>query len=225
MGASVFIPQRPAIVYPDSDGKPIADNTLQFRWIVAIKECLERLYARRADVFVAGDLLWYPVEGKPGICLAPDALVAFNRPEGDRGSYKQWEEGGIAPQVVFEVRSPKNRFQELCRKLKFYEEYGVLEYYLYDPDHNVLEGWLRNGNGLEEIRDMNNWISPQLGVRFDMTGSELRIFGPDGQPFLTFQELAPGREHIAQERDIERQRAERMAAQLRGLGLEPPTST
>lgn len=25
------------IIYPDSDGKPMADNTLQFRWITMIK--------------------------------------------------------------------------------------------------------------------------------------------------------------------------------------------
>jgi hypothetical protein len=27
---------RPAIVYPESDGNPIAENTLQFEWIVKI---------------------------------------------------------------------------------------------------------------------------------------------------------------------------------------------
>ena len=51
-----------AIIYPDSDGQPIADNTKQFRWIVIIKENLEFLFINNHDVFVAGDLLWYPVE-------------------------------------------------------------------------------------------------------------------------------------------------------------------
>lgn len=32
------------IVYPDSDGQPMADNTLQFEWIVTIKENLERVF-------------------------------------------------------------------------------------------------------------------------------------------------------------------------------------
>lgn len=41
----------------DSDGKPMADNTEQYRWIVLIKENLEILFASIADVFVAGDLL------------------------------------------------------------------------------------------------------------------------------------------------------------------------
>ena len=83
---------------------------------------------------MAGDLLWYPVQGKPKIRTAPDAMVAFGRPKGYRGSYKQWEEEGIAPQVVFEVLSPGNRPKDLVRKFRFYEQYGVEEFYLYDPE-------------------------------------------------------------------------------------------
>ena len=45
------------IIYPDSDGKPMADNTKQFRWIVTIKENLECLFADNDNVFIAGDLL------------------------------------------------------------------------------------------------------------------------------------------------------------------------
>ena len=32
---------RPSIVYPDDDGQPMAENTLQFKWIVVVKEGLE----------------------------------------------------------------------------------------------------------------------------------------------------------------------------------------
>jgi Uma2 family endonuclease len=118
---SVPIPstKQSEIVYPESDGKPMADNTLQFQWIVTIKEGLARAFSARPDIFVAGDLLWYPVEGRPDICAAPDAMVAIGRPAGYRGCYKQWEEDGIAPQVVFEVLSPNNRPAEMERKLTF----------------------------------------------------------------------------------------------------------
>ena len=51
------------VIYPDDDGNPISDNTLQFRWIVTIKENIELINANNPDVLVAGDLLWYPVEG------------------------------------------------------------------------------------------------------------------------------------------------------------------
>src|SRR4051795_5963477 len=99
----------PRITYPDTDGQPMAENTLQFQWIVTIKEGLEHAFAADPDVFVAGDLFWYPVEGHPEIVVAPDAMVVFGRQKGHRMSYRQWEEGGIAPQVVFDVLSPSNR--------------------------------------------------------------------------------------------------------------------
>ncbi len=90
------------IIYPESDGQPMAENMQQFRWIVMIKENLETLFQDNPQVFVAGDLFWYPVEGTPEIRRAPDTLVVFGRPRGDRGSYRQWLEDNIAPQVVFD---------------------------------------------------------------------------------------------------------------------------
>ena len=83
------------IQYPDSDGKPLAENTKQLRWIVTLFGNLSALFRSSPTVFVAGDNLWYPVEGHPEIRVAPDVYVVFGRPKGDRGSYKQWEEDGI----------------------------------------------------------------------------------------------------------------------------------
>lgn len=104
------------IIYPESDGKPMADNTKQFELIVEIKKGLDLLYVNDPQVFIAGDLFWYPVEGQPKIVTAPDVMVAFGRPKGDRGSYKQWEENNIAPQVVFEILSPTNSRIEMSKK-------------------------------------------------------------------------------------------------------------
>ena len=36
----------PEVIYPESDGKPIADNTKQFRWIVTIKEIFGMVVCR-----------------------------------------------------------------------------------------------------------------------------------------------------------------------------------
>jgi Uma2 family endonuclease len=225
--------QRREIHYPDSDGQPMADNMLQFHWIVLIKENLETLFREREDVFVAGDLLWYPEEGQPRICRAPDAMVVFGRPKGYRGSYKQWEEDGLAPQVVFEVRSSANTFKEMAEKLLFYDSYGVEEYYLYEPEpeKNELTGFLRQGDRLRTIDEMNGWVSPRLGIRFDTSGEELRIFAPDGTPFRSHQEVVEWAKQAEQERDTERvarehaeQERERLLAKLRELGVEPQES-
>ena len=55
------IPTPTQIEYPDSDGKPMSDNTKQFRWIVTIQGGLDAQYLDDPNVFVAGNLLWYPV--------------------------------------------------------------------------------------------------------------------------------------------------------------------
>jgi Uma2 family endonuclease len=176
-------------IYPESDGEPMAENTVQFQYIVTIEGGLDALYRDDANVFVAGDLFWYPVEGDPSIRTAPDVLVVFGRPKGHRGSYLQWLEDNIAPQVIFEVQSPGNRFNEMLRKFQFYERYGIEEYYLYDPDRGTLEGWLRRNGKLEEIKEMAGWISPRLKVRFELHEGKLQLFGPDGRRFLTYVEL------------------------------------
>jgi Uma2 family endonuclease len=229
-------------IYPDSDGKPMADNTIQFRWIVLIKENLELIFDDAPDVFVAGDLLWYPVEGHPEICVAPDVMVAFGRAKGDRGSYQQWRENNIAPQVVFEILSPGNRLKEMTKKLQFYDRYGVEEYYIYDPETNELNGLYKHENRLNVIEDTHNWVSPRLQIRFALSEDSLAIYRPDGQKFLTTLELnqyanqesqranqesqradqeSQRADQESQRADQEYERAERLLAQLMAMGIQP----
>jgi len=177
------------VIYPDSDGELMADNTKQFNWIVLIKEGLEALFANKEDVFVAGDLLWYPLEGNPKTRKAPDVLVAFGRPKGDRGSYKQWEEDNIAPQVVFEINSPGNTTLEMLRKFDFYQHYGVEEYVFYDPDSNELAIWVRNAGRLKAVEEVSNWQSPLMGIRFVLDDDTLFLYRPDGERFATYTEI------------------------------------
>ncbi len=216
------------IHYPDSDGKPMADNTKQFKLIVMIKENLEIWFAAMAHVFVAGDLLWYPIEGDNATCLAPDAMVVFGAGKGDRGSYQQWKEGNIPPQVTFEILSPSNFAPEMEEKRKFYETHGVEEYYSFDPDRLLLKGWMRANDRLLAIPDMNGWVSPRLQIRFAQFNGELEIYRPDGRKFLTSVELdrfaqqqalqADQQRLIAREErhraQREQQRADRAEAQM-----------
>ena len=176
-------------IYPDSDGKPMAENTLQLEWIVLLKFGLEACYDEIQDVFVAADLLWYPVEGHPEINVAPDVMVAFGRPKGHRGSYIQFVEENVAPQVVFEIISPGNRKKEMENKLAFYQKYGIQEYYTYDPQRNIFQIYVRSGEQLVKYTDMREWVSPRLKVKFEWNEVTLNIFEPDGDPFLSYHEL------------------------------------
>lgn len=218
------------IVYPDSDGQPMADNTQQFEWIVFLKKNLDVLFAEDPNVFVAGDLLWYPLQGRNERRTAPDVMVVFGRPKGDRGSYKQWEEDNIAPQVVFEILSPSNTLDEMARKLLFYERYGVEEYYIYDPATNQLSAWLRGEEGLDLVEFDRGWTSPKLQIRFELSDAAMQVFDPQGQPFRssiemvtqleqTHHQLEQTQQQLAQERH----RSQLLADKLRDLGIDPET--
>jgi len=214
MSTQTLVRRKPEIEYPDSDGQPLSDNTLQFQWIVTLQGGLDALFRDDPDVFVAGDLLWYPSEGDSVTRAAPDVMVVFGRPKGYRGSYQQWEEDDVAPQVVFEVLSPHIRTSEVVGKFQFYDRFDVEEYYVFDPHKSDLTGWIRRGQSLAEIPQADGWTSPRLSVRFDLSSGDLQVFGPDGRPFVTYVE-------VFEQLERERQRAERLAAQLRALGVEP----
>jgi Uma2 family endonuclease len=179
-----IIPRDP--VYPDSDGEPMADNTLQYEWIVTLQGGFDDLL----EDFVGGDLLWYPVHGEPKTRVAPDVLVALGRPKGHRGSYKQWAEGGVPPTLVVEVLSPSNTESEMLAKVRFYDRYGVREVVIYDPDSGDLEVWVRGPSRLERVAQPMGWTSPSTGVTLSVDGTALVAVRPDGRRFLSYLELS-----------------------------------
>jgi Uma2 family endonuclease len=226
---------QPNLVYPETDGEPMAENTLQFRWIVTLQGGIDALFRDRPDVFVAGDLFWYPIEGDNTTRVAPDVLVVFGRPKGDRRSYLQWQEANIPPQVVIEVLPPGNSGPEIVRKRRFYERHGVEEFYTYDPDRVVFVAWVRKGDRLEAVEALRGWVSPRLGIRFEIEDGEFRVYDPEGRRFETFLEVTEraGDERRKAEKaqrraEKERRRAEklarradRLAERLRALGVDP----
>lgn len=215
------LPQEP-LEYPSSDGKPIADNTKQARWIISLYNNIRRYFLHK-EVFIAADLLWYPVEGQPGISAAPDTMIVFGRPDGDRSSYRQWQEEGIAPQVVFEVLSPSNTPMEMFKKQHFYEQYGVEEFILIDPgkkeaDPERFVPYLRVGDHLQATDfETVDWTSPHLGFRFRQEGDRVLIFYPDGSPFQTFEEIGEELEAEKQRAESEKQRADKAEQELEQL--------
>lgn len=198
----------------------MAESTEQYRWIVMIKENLEILFANDPDVFIAADLFWYPLQvtTPPAPQQAPDVMVAFGRPKGRRRSYQQWKEQNVPAQVVFEILSASNKTREgienMEYKFLFYQQHGVEEYYIYDPDEFVLQGWQRQDDVLVEIPSLTDWISPRLGIRFQwQPRTELVLYCPDGQRFLSSVELNERAEQAQQQAEQERQRAEQAQRQ------------
>lgn len=227
-----------AVVYPDTDGEPMAENTIQYQWIVTLCGNLD---AFLPDAFVAGDLFWYPVEGDPLTVIAPDVMVALGRPKGHRKSYMQWEEANVPPKVVFEIWSPSNTFAAQYKKIKFYDRFGVEEFYTWNPESREFSAFIRRNGSLEPVSTEGGFESELLGIRFEAK-DDLTVFYKDGSSFLTFAEtiarsqavaqerdaVAQERDAVAQERDAVAQkydqaaaRAELLAAKLRELGIDP----
>jgi Uma2 family endonuclease len=232
---TTFLDLTEELLYPTDDGNPMAESTEQYDWIVTIKENLEVLLSDRPDVFIAADLAWYPiqVQAPPAPYQAPDVMVVFGRNKGARRSYMQWKEENLGPQVVFEILSEGNKSRKgkaaMKSKFQFYQQHGVEEYYIYDPDEFTLEGWQKQGNQLLAIPRMGGWVSPRLGIRFDwQPGRELELYYPDGRRFSSFLEKD---QMVEQERSraeraqvlMEQERAakERLEAYLRSQGIDP----
>src|SRR5712692_4479989 len=125
------------VIYPESDGKPMAETDVHRDWMVRIIELLKFFFLGK-HVYVSGNLLIYYVEGDPKKSVAPDVFVVKNSDPGRRRIFKIWEEG-IGPVFVMEVTSKKTRRQDLGAKKELYAQLKVAEYFLYDP----LAEWLK----------------------------------------------------------------------------------
>ncbi|AWM41302.1 hypothetical protein GobsT_00730 [Gemmata obscuriglobus] len=227
------------------DRTPTPDAMLRAEWRMKLVGELRELFAGQR-VFVASELFWYPTEDDLATHRAPDVLIAFDRAPVFRDAYRQWEEDGLAPHVVFELRSPNDTRADMAAKQRFYDRYGVEEYYLLDPHGGSGIGWVRNEGRFELVYPLGGYSSPRLGVRFEEDHGELKLFTPDGREFRTReQRVGEMQEELRQttlafeserERALnalrwlseERGRAEEaraardaLAAKLRELGIDP----
>ncbi|MGL5095300.1 MAG: Uma2 family endonuclease, partial [Planctomycetia bacterium] len=71
----------PDVEYPESDGKPLAETDVHIDLVLSLRERLKAFFAHDPNVYVAGNLFVYYVEGRPKVCLAPDGFVSFGVPD------------------------------------------------------------------------------------------------------------------------------------------------
>lgn len=197
------------VFYPSSDGAPMGENTTQFKWIIALYNGFQGLFHSRNDVFIASNLFWYPVKGNTNIVTAPDVMIAFGRPPGERLSYMQWKEDNVPFQIVIEITSPSNNPPEMAKKFDFYQRYGVEEYYIYDPAENALDCWIRKDEKLSPVKNLSRHVSPRTGISFDFSDSAgMRVIDPEGKPFASYIELIARHAEEQERAELERKRAE-----------------
>lgn len=205
------------IHYPESDGKPMAESELHLLQLLALVFVLRTYFERAQDVYVGGNMLMYFVEGDPTQSVAPDVFVVKGVPKRVHRVYKVWEDGK-GPDVVIELSSRSTRREDLGNKRVLYEELGVAEYYVFDPQREYLDPPLRGHrlvNGTYQTADGLTMFSEALGLELRVEGTELRLFEPQrGEYLLTPPELTERVEELDERVGELDERVEELDAQL-----------
>jgi Uma2 family endonuclease len=205
------------------DGKPV-DNLFVEREYRLLTEPLYSSWSSPSGPFlaVANVGLFYAYREPP---FVPDVMLSLGVPAGrdltlrENRSYFTWIIGK-PPDVVIEIVSDLRGGEE-TEKLTAYARIGVTYYVIHDPLDRLHHGLLRAfylSKGKYEPTEASWLDSVGLGLTFwegEFQGQQhphwLRWCDRNGVIIPTGQERA----------EQEKQRAERLAAQLRALGVEP----
>lgn len=183
------------IIYPYSDGKPMAESDPARDYLTYCVEALNIYYQNRTDVYVSGNLFIYYTQGEPSDVIAPDVFVVFGVRKKKRPSYKVWEENNKAPDFVVEITSESTQEEDETTKPSKYASLGVTEYFQYDPEAQYLNPNLKGfrlnlSNTYEPIQpdilpDGTFSIhSKILNLDLRLIYDELRFFDPQTENML-----------------------------------------
>ena len=185
-GALVTPPDT--VEYPTRDGRPVAETDLHFLRLTGAAYGLRKFFAARDDVYVGSNLMVFDQPGNPRRHLSPDIFVAFGVRSGSRDLFKIWEEQ--PPAFVLEITSKSTRREDERTKRKRYAQWGVPEYFLYDPRAEwvkpPLQGFRLEGR---RYRRMSECVLPNgkrglecktLQLYLWLRDGELRLYEPSG---------------------------------------------
>ena len=198
----------PTIVYPESDGKPMAETDVHRDLMVDFIQMLQHHF-RDEPVYVSGNLLIYYEEGNSKKSVAPDVFVVHGVAKKRRRTYRTWEEGKT-PDFVLEVSSRSTHRNDIEEKKALYAEVlEVQEYYIYDPEGEIephFIGYELIDGVYHEIDFVDSRLpSSVLGLELGERDGVLRLYNP-----RTREWLQPAPERAQQEADA-RQNAESRA--------------
>jgi Uma2 family endonuclease len=213
--------QPDAIIYPSSDGEPVAETYDHLYAILTTLEVLKQHLENRKATVLANQNLFY-AQGYPKLRVVPDVMVIYDVESGGRDSYKLWEEKQV-PQVIFEMTSKKTQEEDRMNKKDLYERLEVKEYWLFDPKGEWIEEKLRGyrlrGDSYELINDSR---SEPLKLRLTVEDKLIGFYCEEtGQKLLIHSELVVALHEETEARlageqraEAEYQRAEELAALL-----------
>jgi len=214
------IPLQRYVEYPESDGQPMAESDLHIKEMLDLIAALKRRYQDVADVYVAGNLFLYYVQGDPRSVVAPDVFLVKGVPKGPRGVYKLWIEGR-APSLVVEITSNSTRVEDTNRKKACYERLGVEEYFLHDPTGDYLtprlQGFRLAAGRYQPLRPNpdGSLDSRTTGLTLKVEGDNLRLVDiRTGEPLLWVDELGDRLRQSEARHSAAQERAEQLEEEL-----------
>ena len=191
------IATAPTLVYPESDGEPMAETGRHVRLLLDMIETIGWHFRDAPDVHVCGNMFLYYEEGNPRKVISPDVFMVRGVSKKDLRTYKTWEQQPYLD-FVLELASPSTYTKDFNEKKAIYEKIlRVKEYYIYDPYgeiHPYFVGFRLVGDAYEEIAFVDGRLpSETLGLQLGERDGVLRLYDPVKDAWF-----GPGREHAAE---------------------------
>ena len=138
-----------------------------------------------------------------------------------RRSWVVWEENGRYPDVIIELLATSTaKVDRKEKKILYQNRFRTPEYFWFDPEDLEFSGFRLIGQEYQAIvaNEFGRLWSEVLELYLGVHDGKLRYFTPDGELVATPEEAAlQAQQQAAQAQE----RAERLANQLRALGIEP----
>lgn len=214
------------LYFPESDGQPMGETGIHVKVILHVLAVLLAFFRKRNDILVGANQFMYWDADDPSQVAAPDVYVIFGVSPEPRRTIKTWIEGK-APDVVFEITSRKTKAEDLGTKRALYEELGVREYFLFDPENDYLrpplQGFRLNEQGRYVPLSGQTLHSELLGVDLKIAGGTLRLFDSATDKILlgwdeNAEIIEAQTDQIEQQTERIEQQTERIEQQAKQLG-------
>ncbi len=192
------------------------ESTLHYLQLALLVSCLDWLWRDRTDYFIGANLTIYfsRQQLRNRDFRGPDFFLVRNTSKRPRKSWVVWEEEGKYPDLIIELLSNSTAETDKTTKKNLYQDqFRTQEYFWFSPDNLELMGFKLVGQEYQEIIPNTAGLlkSEVLGLFLGIYQEKLRYFTSEGDLVSTPEEAA-----------LEAQnRAERLAEQLRSLGIEP----
>ena len=210
----------PTLVYPESDGEPIAETEKHRKVMIDVIDILDQHFQHIPEVPVSGNLLLYYEEGNPRKSVSPDVFMVRGLSKKELRVYKTWEQPPTLD-FVLEVASPRTYTRDFNEKMEIYAKIlQVKAYCIYDPYYEIdpyFVGFRLVGEEYEEIPFVNGRIPFEvLGLELGEHEGVLRLYDPVKSAWLfTSQERVGEAENRASEEARARREAEAELEKLR----------